>query len=488
MITILSISIFFQLVAVFFSIRLIFITKRYFSWILIAIAITLMAIRRLISLVALVNDNSIPVGASSAEYVALVISVLISTGIILIEPVFKSIKHNEDELQRKNKELEQSKKKAEEGDRLKSSFLANMSHEIRSPINGIMGFSQMLQRKEYTPGKRRKFYHIIQSNTQHLLNIINDLLDVSKIDANQLTLNYQNFDLNKILQELYRGYEYELKEKGKEHIKLEVNFTLDDRSRYIHCDPNRFRQIMENLLSNAVKFTDEGIIEFGYELQSSNRLLFYVKDTGIGLSPDEQQYIFDRFRQVEDSTHRMSEGTGLGLSISKNLVELLGGKMWTESKKGEGSTFYFTLPYERMSTFQEKEGENNEQEIQQDETGKTLLIIEDDPTSIEYLKELLEPYGFELTVCKTGEQGYKSFKEHPDIDLILMDIKLPDINGLELIRKIRSLGSDKHIPIIAQTAYAMDGDAQRCIKAGCDDYISKPIDISDLLRMINKHI
>jgi len=183
MITILGISIFFQLIAVFFSIRLIFITKRYFSWILIAAAITLMAIRRIISLNSLIKEGSIPVGASSAEYVALVISILIATGIILIEPVFKSIRHHEEELVKKNKELENAKRRAEEGDRLKSSFLANMSHEIRSPINGIMGFSQMLQKKEYPPEKRKKFQNIILSNTKHLLNIINDLLDVSKIDC-----------------------------------------------------------------------------------------------------------------------------------------------------------------------------------------------------------------------------------------------------------------------------------------------------------------
>ncbi|MGM0531811.1 MAG: ATP-binding response regulator [Bacteroidota bacterium] len=488
MITILIISIFFQLVAVFFSIRLIFITKRYFSWILIAIAITLMAIRRLVSLNSLISDESIPVGASSAEYVALAISILISTGIILIEPVFKSIKHNEDELQKTNHELEKAKKRAEEGDRLKSSFLANMSHEIRSPINGIMGFSQMLQRKEYPPEKRNKFHDIIHSNTKHLLNIINDLLDVSKIDANQLTLRYQNFDLNQIMQELYRGYKYKLKEKEKEHVKLQVYLTLDDRSSYIYSDLNRFRQIMENLLSNAIKFTNEGIVEFGYDLQSETSLLFYVKDTGIGLSPDEQEYIFDRFRQVEDSMHRMSEGTGLGLSISINLVELLGGEMWIESTKGEGSTFYFTLPYESKSVSQEKERADEEQEIQQDAAGKTLLIIEDDPTSLEYIKELLEPYGFELIQCETGEQGYQSFNEHPDIDLILMDIKLPDINGLELTRNIRSFDTNSEVPIIAQTAYAMSEDAQKSIDAGCDDYISKPIDKKQLLAKMSKFI
>jgi signal transduction histidine kinase len=488
MIAILIISIFFQLVAVFFSIRLIFITKRYFSWILIATAVTLMAIRRLISLDALLSEKAIPVGASSAEYVALAISILISTGIILIEPVFKSIKHNEDELQKKNTELEDARKNAEEGDRLKSSFLANMSHEIRSPINGIMGFSQMLQRKEYPPEKRKKFFNIIHSNTKHLLNIINDLLDVSKIDANQLTLNYQDFDLNAIMQELYRGYELKLKEKGKEHIQLKLNPTPDNRSSYINSDPHRFRQIMENLLGNAIKFTDKGKVEFGCELQSSNSLLFYVKDTGIGLSPEEKEYIFDRFRQVEDSSHRMIEGTGLGLSISKNLVELLGGKMWIESKKGEGSTFYFTLPYESKSISKGKERAEEGQKIQTDAVGKTLLIIEDDPTSLEYIKELLKPNGFELILCETGEQGYESFREHAKIDLILMDIKLPDINGLELTRRIRSFHSDRQIPIIAQTAYAMDEDAQKCLKAGCDDYISKPIDVNVFEEKISKLI
>jgi len=391
------------------------------------------------------------------------------------------------EREQTKKELRKAKEKAEESDHLKSAFLANMSHEIRTPMNGIMGFSQLLQEKKLSKGEQNKFLDIIHSRTNHLLNIINDLVDVSKIEANQLKLNFQQFCLNDVLKELYGVYNNELKVKEKTHVQLSLNKSLDSQNSYIYFDPSRFRQIMDNLLNNAIKFTHEGSIEFGYEVTSEGQLLFYVKDTGIGISSDHQGNIFERFRQAYDTTSRAYEGTGLGLTISKNLVELMGGQMWIDSTEGEGSVFYFTLPYETQQTT----GKEQVKEEVADKTegeGKTLLVIEDDPTSLEYMKELLEPDGFNIIACTTGKEGYKAFLNNSEIDLILMDIKLPDTTGLELTRKIRSSAHHSNVPIIAQTAYAMSEDAHKSKEAGCDDYISKPIDKKKLLAKIYKFI
>ncbi len=384
-------------------------------------------------------------------------------------------------------ELLEAKEKAEESDRLKSAFLAKMSHEIRTPMNGIMGFSEMLQEKEFSKDERDKFLNIIHSRTHHLLNIINDLVDVSKIEANQLTLNFQQFCLNDVMKELYRVYKNQLNTEEKSHIELKVNASLDHDNSFIYSDPSRFRQIMDNLLNNAIKFTHEGSIEFGYELTSEDQLLFYVKDTGIGIPIDQQKQIFERFRQADDTTSRAYEGTGLGLTISKNLVELMGGEFWMDSKEGEGSVFYFTLPCETQQTA----GKEEVKEEVPDETegeDKTLLVIEDDPTSLEYMKALLEPGGFNIVACTTGKEGYEAFLNNSEIDLILMDIKLPDTTGLELTRKIRSSAHHSDVPIIAQTAYAMSEDARKSLDAGCDDYISKPIDKKKLLAKMYKFI
>ena len=382
-------------------------------------------------------------------------------------------------------ELIKAKEKAEESDRLKSAFLANMSHEIRSPMNGIMGFSQLLQEGDYPRDEQQKFFEIIHSRARHLLHIINDLVDVSKIEAKQLTLEYEHFYLNDMMQEIYSVFANELESRGEAHIRLNVYRGLNDEESYIKSDVNRLRQIMDNLLSNAIKFTHEGTIEFGYEIKNENTLLFYVKDGGVGIPKDQQQNIFERFRQVGDSTSKSHEGTGLGLTISKNLVELLGGEIWMKSMEGEGTTFYFTLPYEVKQSDEKEAGKETAQGIH-DKEGKTILLVEDDPASSEYMKELLEPKGMKIIDCKTGEEGYQAFVNNPGIDLILMDIKLPDINGLELTQKIRASSANKEVPVIAQTAYAMSGDAKRSMEAGCDDYISKPVDKEELLGKISK--
>jgi CheY-like chemotaxis protein len=225
-------------------------------------------------------------------------------------------------------------------------------------------------------------------------------------------------------------------------------------------------------------------VEIGYSKKTKDKLLFWVRDTGVGISSENSGKIFERFRQVDDASNRLYEGTGLGLTISKNLVELLGGEMWVESEKGKGSIFYFTLPYKSQDT--KPTQDMDEQKSVQNWQEKTILIVEDDLTSLEYLKEIIEPTGATPILKKSGEEGYQAYKANFSIDLILMDIRLPDISGIEIIKRIRK--TDKKVKIIAQTAHAMGKDRNLALQAGANDYIAKPIGMDDLLSIMNKYI
>ncbi|MBS3777122.1 MAG: PAS domain-containing protein [Bacteroidales bacterium] len=394
------------------------------------------------------------------------------------------LEHINNRLEKQKFELKQAKEKAEESDRLKSAFLTNMSHEIRTPMNGIMGFSQMLQDREFATNRQKEFLDIIHSSTKHLLNIINDLVDVSKIQANQLSIQVRPFSLNEVMHQLYSTWNNHLNTNGKDHLELKMDLGLDQEESRIESDFQRLRQIMDNLLNNAIKFTDEGTVAFGYTLRHDHTLLFYVKDTGVGIPPDKKDCIFERFTQASNSSSRFYEGTGLGLTISKNLVELLGGEMWVESEEGKGSVFYFTLPYKTQ--VKDKEERNEAGKADYNWQGKTLLIVDDDPTSLEYLKEILAPMGATLILKATGEDSFQAFKDHAHIDLILMDIRLPDISGMEIIKRIRQTDTD--VKIIAQTAYAMGEDRNTLLRAGADDYIAKPIEINDFFQVIHKYM
>jgi len=234
--------------------------------------------------------------------------------------------------------------KAEESDKLKTAFLSNMSHEIRTPMNGILGFSELLDDDNLTSEERRKFLDIINTNGHHLLSIINDILDIARIDSNQLIVNNTDFNLHQMLDDIWVSYENSKISMGKEHIIFQLEKDLDDDNCTINCDDVRLRQILYNLLGNALKFTKTGFIKFGYK-HLDGMLQFYVQDTGKGISLENQSLVFERFRQEEETYTRQFGGTGLGLSISKKLVELLGGEMWLESEQGVGATFYFTIPY-----------------------------------------------------------------------------------------------------------------------------------------------
>ncbi|MFW6095390.1 MAG: PAS domain S-box protein, partial [Bacteroidota bacterium] len=395
--------------------------------------------------------------------------------------------HSKIQEEQYKKNLVRAKEQAEESDRLKSVFLANMSHEIRTPMNAILGFSQLLKDNRFTEDKQNEFLEIIHNRSRHLLQVINDIVDISKIESNQLTIEPVSFYLNDLIRELYDSFFIAMGQADNQKVRLKVHKAMEREQSQIITDKNRLNQILTNLLNNAVKFTNEGMVEFGYLLDENDSLMFFVRDTGVGIPEDKQDEIFLRFRQGDESSSREYEGTGLGLSISKHLVELLGGEIWLESAAGEGATFYFSLPFQQPQKQENSQTDaENQKPISYDWENHKILIVEDDPASVEFLQEILKETRAKVLTAQTGKKAFQMFKEHQDISLILMDIQLPDINGQVVTKQIREY--NKNIPVIAQTAYAMNHDRRKCLEAGCNDYITKPIDSKTFMTIINKHL
>lgn len=384
------------------------------------------------------------------------------------------------------KELLKAKNQAEESDKLKSAFLANMSHEIRTPMNGIIGFASLLSKTDLAADKRKKYVNIIQNSTSQLLSIITDILDISKIEAGQMTINKHRFSLNQLMDDLLTQFEVEKKQKLKETLELKVIKDFKDIESEIISDKSRISQIFINLIGNALKFTNQGYIEFGYKLINKEKLIFFVRDTGIGIPYDKQSIIFERFRQADDSTTRKFGGTGLGLAICKGLVELLDGKIWVESYENRGSVFYFSIEYNPGISFYEKTDDNMPGEnITYTFEDYNILVVEDVEDNFILIEEFLSETKAKLILTKDGISSIEYVKNHKDVDLILMDIQLPDISGYEAAVEIKKI--NPAIPIVAQTAYGLSGDREKALENGCDDYIAKPILKSALLKLIQHY-
>ena len=382
-------------------------------------------------------------------------------------------------------ELRKAKNKAEESDRLKSAFLANMSHEIRTPMNSILGFSELLREKSDDEKAREKYINIINQKGNHLLQIINDIIDISKIEAGQLNIKKHNFNLNELINDLFETYRAELNSNDKDSIELIPHYVLPKNYSEIFSDRTRLYQILSNLLSNAVKFTEKGSIEFGYTIKDKKYLEFFVKDTGIGIPKDKLNTIFERFTQSFQKGKKLYGGTGLGLAVCKGLVELLDGRIWVESAEEKGSAFYFSIEFENVLS--KEESAKKAVTIKTASwKGKKILLVEDDEFSIAYFSEIIKKTGAELIIATDGKKALELFSDGNNIDLVLLDIQLPEMDGYEVAQKIRK--SNKNIPIIAQTAYAMIEDKQKSIEAGCNDYITKPIRKADFISLSSKYL
>jgi PAS domain S-box-containing protein len=374
---------------------------------------------------------------------------------------------------------------AQESDRLKSAFLANMSHEIRTPMNGILGFAELLKEPDLTGDQQQEYIDIIGKSGKRMLNIINDIIDISKIESGLMKLDIKESNINEQVEYIYTFFKPEVEAKG---MKLSFKNTLSAKEAIIKTDHGKVCSILTNLVKNAIKYTKEGFIEFGYNLIETDNcpsLRFYVKDTGIGIPKDRQDAIFERFIQSDIADKMARQGAGLGLSITKAYVEMLGGKIWVQSEAGIGSAFFFTLPY-HAEAVKESLDQQLETSGKPDTIRKlNILIAEDDEASEMLIDLIVKIFGNEILKARTGTEAVESCRQNPDIDLVLMDIRMPEMGGYEATRQIREFNKD--VVIIAQTAYGLAGDKEKSIEAGCNDYIAKPIVKGELHALIKKY-
>lgn len=383
-------------------------------------------------------------------------------------------------------ELKEAKEKAEKSDHLKSAFLANMSHEIRTPLNAILGFSNLLKNASFSEEEKNEYIEIIREKGYHLLKLIDDIIDISKIEAGYMDVDFKETDLNTLLNNTYKVFSEELAKNNKQDdIELILeNKKFESNNSKIITDESRLRQVIFNLLSNATKFTEKGHIKFGCK-KEMNTLLFFVEDTGIGIESEKQPYVFNRFMQVFEGKDKLYGGTGLGLSISQKIVEMLGGKIWLNSKMNKGTTFSFTIPYKTNNEDNQTINKSNKI-YSKDFKGKEIMIVDDERSNSLYLKKIIELTNAHPVIANNGNECLNYLRNNNKVDLILLDIKMPKPNGYEVVELIKN--NYPKIPVIAQTAYAMSEDKNKALNSGFDDYLSKPISEDELLNVISKHL
>lgn len=400
--------------------------------------------------------------------------------ITMIMGIFKDVS----DLMQIENELKQARDQAEESDRLKTSFLANMSHEIRTPMNGIIGFANLLRDPGLSEEKKDLFLKHIDHSSGQLLNIIDDIIDISKIESGQMKISNKPVRINGILDEIYSTFFHSIRGNAPGEKKVAFNLKKGNESIdfTIVADDFRLSQIFNNLIGNAIKFTKEGHITFGYSLKNNRHVEFFVSDSGIGIPNNKIKLIFDRFGQVNQERSLQPSGTGLGLPISKSLVDLMGGEMWVESEVGKGTTFYFTLP------LVVEEPQEEARELISNKTynwsNKQILVAEDEELNYMFVREMLRQSGATIHRARNGHEVVtKTRKLVPDA--ILMDIKMPEMSGIDAARNIRNF--NKTVPIIAQTAFVMAEEKEESIKAGCNHFVTKPLDRTTIMELIDSY-
>lgn len=381
------------------------------------------------------------------------------------------------------KQLVITKEKAEESDRLKSAFLANISHEIRTPMNGIVGFAELLKQPDLTGAEQEKFVNIIMKSADRMLNIINDLIDISRIDTGQVTTHFRTFDINQLLDSLTNIFKPEMHKKGLTFV-FRVKPEAD--SCVITTDWEKLYAILANLIKNALKYTPQGSVELGC-IAANGAVEFFVTDTGIGIPAERLHAIFDRFVQADIEDTKAMEGAGLGLAISKAYAGMIGGTLRVESENGKGSTFRLTIPDNQTAKQDDNQPAPLPAKQPEDSLppGFTVLIADDEEASDLYITEILDKKCETILHASTGLEAVELAKKNPGIHLIFMDIKMPGMTGLEATREIRLF--NKEVIIIAQTAYAFAGDRKKAVEAGCNDYLAKPLKKDMLSEILQKY-
>jgi CheY-like chemotaxis protein len=354
-------------------------------------------------------------------------------------------------------------------------------------MNGIIGFTDLLQQPDLSGNEQQKYIDIIKKSGNRMLNTVNDIIDISRIEAGLEGLTISEVNVSEQLNYLYSFFKPEAEKKG---IILIFKNENPEKDTICKTDADKFSAILTNLIKNAIKYTNKGSIEFGYNIEDGSgfsELKFYIIDTGIGIPKNRQQAIFDRFVQADIEDTQAKQGSGLGLAISKAYAEMMGGKIWLDSEEGKGSTFYFTIKNNHVSKITSIYKKDNQPIIKGENTGGNLniLVVEDDETSQHFISIVVEKYAKTIKIVNTGLEAVEVCQNNADIDLILMDIQLPGMNGYKATQQIRKFNKD--VIIIAQTAYALTGDKEKAISAGCNDYISKPIDQSELGLLIKKY-
>lgn len=403
--------------------------------------------------------------------------------------------------------LTKAKNKAEESDRQKTAFLSNMSHEIRTPLNGILGFSQLLKAYEKLDPRQEKFVNMIEQGGMRLLSIVSNLIEISKIESGLSKVMISSCNVNDLIEYTYNLFKPESETK---RIKISFKVSLPEKEAYISTDREKIYAILSNLVKNSIKFSDEGKIEFGYLLRDrpdnridvsdtsigqpttmtsksqwsdSPELLFFVKDTGIGILPENIDSLFSRFDKVSKRDTKTSKGSGLGLSIAKAYTEMLGGQLWVESKPGKGSTFYFTIPYNYVPKELIAKSNVLLENLPESKIKKLkILIVEDDEPSALLSTEIFQKFCRVVLYATNGAEAVDVFKNNPDIDLVLMDINMPVMNGCQATKKIREI--NKEVVIIAQSAHVFESDREKALEAGCNAFLLKPVDRHQLFGLL----
>lgn len=385
---------------------------------------------------------------------------------------------------KQERELQKVKEKVEESDKLKTTLLSNISHQIRTPLNSITGFSELIAGAESSNIKKKEYIEIIKRQSKRILNLIDDLSEVTKLETGSINISKTPCNLKLLFNELLLGINQQRNPKRKDIVEL--NLVLPEEDIDFLTDSGRLQQALINIISYSLKHTQLGKVDFGYTLsKDDNKLTFFISDTSEGLSKEEQKVIFNRFMSLENNEGTKFEDPGLGLTIAQYTIKALGGKIAVESNKNEGTTFTFSLPYEKV--VKEESIDLLEKEVPDAKNyswaNKVILIVDDEDVNAIFLDAVFQITGVQLLFAKNGLQALELVKNINKIDLILMDIKMPVMNGIKATAEIRKI--NRNIPIIAQTALASEEDMEATIKAGCNTTITKPIEVDELLSLVN---